>query len=175
MIAPLSIGRLPVVCPGAMPRPIHDALAGELVRSCDGAGCKAAAGASSCRHPTKRSRSGLIVFYLRFAFPGFGFPGLGVAHDGVQRRATRPTARRWRSLSLKRGLLQLAASPARSASVAASGLSFAVRCALGGQSKMRCRKAAHGGPASGCFHLWASGRSAIPRPAVSLPLSCGPP
>lgn len=62
MSAPLSIGRLPVVCLGAMHRPIHDSLAGEIVRSCDGAGCKAAAGASSGRHPTKRSRSSFSVF-----------------------------------------------------------------------------------------------------------------
>lgn len=88
MSARLSpIGLSPVVCRVGMPRPIHVALAGELVRSCDGAGCKAAAGASSGRHPTKRSRSGFSRFPTRlidlgaaparsasFAAPGLSLP-----------------------------------------------------------------------------------------------------
>lgn len=57
-----SIGHLPVVCLGGLYHPIPDRPAGELVRSCDGAGCKAAAGVARRRHPLNHIRSGFSDF-----------------------------------------------------------------------------------------------------------------
>jgi hypothetical protein len=156
------IGRLPVVCLGDLYHPIPDRPAGELVRSCDGAGCKAAAGASSGRHPTKRSRSG-----LRFSF----------AHGAhrLRGRAGRPATgyRPVIHVSLMRGLLWSAAPTARSAAfrrtsseaLAAPGLSLCHPSRAPVPVLAGC-----GGRASGVCAV-----APLARLAVSFPRACGPP